>query len=474
MTTPLPVSLQSWINHSPGDLRIALPEVHATPVEPVLAASVAAARDWARTPLAQRAAALRAIRDDLQAIAGELATAISLEMGKPLAEARGEVGAVIAKFDLTLADADRHLATETVSDGPHPSELRRLARGPATVIGPFNFPLHLANGAICAHLAAGNPVIFKPSPVTPVVAARYAEVLARHLPAGVFGLVQGGAAEGQSLCVDPRVRSICFTGSVNAGRAISRAVADDHSKSLALELGGKNAVLVCEDADLDAAARAASDALCFTAGQRCNATTRVILRREIADAFIERLLPALAAWTPADPLLETTKLGPLATAASHARYAATLKRDELPWLLRGEALAIRPGDGAPGHYVTPSVLFWKTVEAGLATPFAREELFAPLVELFVADNDDRMLALHDTTPFGLTASVFTRSRARFESLGACLNVGNLYANLPTTFSPSALPFGGLGLSGNGKPGGRGFIRFVTDEQAVQTLAGSLS
>jgi len=470
----MPATPTSWTNHSPGDLRIALPNVHATPPGPAIEAATRAALGWARTPLTERAALLRAIRDELQTIASELASTISLEMGKPLTEARGELTAVIAKFDLTLSDADRHLASESVTDGPHPSERRQLARGPAAVIGPFNFPLHLANGAILAHLAAGNPVLFKPSPVTPVVAARYAEVFLRHLPPGVFGLVQGGAAEGQTLCTDPRVRAICFTGSVAAGRAISRAIADDYTKNLALELGGKNALIVCPDADLAAAAQAAADGLCLTAGQRCNATTRIILHREISAAFIEQFLTALAAWSPADPLLESTKLGPLATAAAHDRYAATLQRDDLPWLLRGTALATRPTDGAPGHYVTPSVLLWENLAAGLSSPFTHEELFAPLVEIFIASNDAEILALHNATPYGLTASIYTRSRAHFESLAAGITVGNLYANLPTTFSPSALPFGGLALSGNGKPGGRHFIRFTTDEQSVQIPAGSLS
>ena len=464
----------SWTNHSPGDLRIALPTVCATEPSPSIEAATRAALGWARTPLSERATLLRAIRDELQTIAPELATTISLEMGKPLSEAHGELTAVITKFDLTLSDADRHLAREAVTDGPHPAERRHLARGPAVIIGPFNFPLHLANGAILAHLAAGNPVLFKPSPVTPSVATRYAEVFVRHLPPGVFGLVQGGAAEGQTLCTDPRVRAICFTGSVVAGRAISRAIADDFSKNLALELGGKNALIVCPDAHLPTATQAAADGLCLTAGQRCNATTRIILHREIASAFIEQFLPLLAAWIPADPLLATTKLGPLATAAAHARYAAALQRDELPWLLRGTALATRPTDGAPGHYVTPSVLLWENIAAGLTSPFIHEELFAPLVEIFIVSDDDEILALHNTTPYGLTASIFTRSRAHFEFLAAGITVGNLYANLPTTFSPSALPFGGLGLSGNGKPGGRHFIRFTTDEQAVQIPIGSFT
>ncbi|MBC8039693.1 MAG: aldehyde dehydrogenase family protein [Opitutaceae bacterium] len=298
-----------WTNLSPGDLRISLPSVAPTPVEPALAAAHTAARTWARTPFATRAACLRSAQAALRAEAESLAQLLALEIGKPLVEARGELTAVLTKFDLTLADAETHLAARPVSDGPHPAVIRHLSRGPAAVIGPFNFPLHLPNGALLPHLAAGNPVLFKPSPLGANVAARYAELMAPHFPPGVFHLVQGGADESLSLCADPRVRAVVFTGSVAAGRAIARAVADDYSKQLALELGGKNAALVCADADLDLAARACADAFCLSAGQRCNATGRVLVAASVADAFSERLLAALAAYVPGDPLDPATKLG---------------------------------------------------------------------------------------------------------------------------------------------------------------------
>jgi acyl-CoA reductase-like NAD-dependent aldehyde dehydrogenase len=292
-----------------------------------------------------------------------------------------------------------------------------------------------------------------------------------HFPPGVFQLVQGGASESLALCTDPRVRAVVFTGSVAAGRAIARAVADDYSKQLALELGGKNAALVCADADLDLAARACADALCLSAGQRCNATGRVLVDASVSDAFAERLLAALAAYVPGDPLDPATKLGPLATAAAQARYADALRSPGGRWLLAGEALSHLAD--APGHYVRPAVRLWTDPAAALASPLHAQELFAPLLEIIVARDDEELVRLHDAVPFGLTASVFTRSQARFDAFATELQVGNLYANLPTTFSPSTLPFGGLGASGNGRPAGRGFIRYTTDEQAVQTAAGSL-
>ena len=447
---------------SPGDLSIVLPTVALGDVAAAVGAAVAAAGAWARTPLPERIARLRDAQQALAAAKEELARGIALETGKPITEALGEVGGVVAKIDLTIADAERWLAEEGNLGGPHPALIRRRSRGPAAVVGPFNFPLHLGHGANVAHLLAGNPVIFKPSPLAACVAARYGELMSPAFPPSVFQVVQGGGAEGEALCLDPRVRSVCFTGSVPVGRALARALAEDFSKDLALELGGSNALLVCADADLAKAAHAAAEGACLTAGQRCNATSRVIVERSVAGEFQRRLLDALAVFQPGDPLLPTTKLGPVISAAAVARYERLLAETRGEWLLPGR---VEPEvAGQRGHYVRPAVVLRH--EDGATD----EECFVPIVSVFIADNLDDAVRLQNATPFGLTASVFTRSEATFRAVGERLEVGNLYANLPTTFSPSTLPFGGLRASGNGCPGGRGFIRFTTDEQAVQWAA----
>lgn len=452
-------------NTSPGDLRIQLPLVPPTPVEPAIAKAQSAWRPWARLSYRERMDTLCAVEADLRAIADELAYGISLETGKPLTESKGEVAVTIGKFALTFEDAKRDFLPKTISNGPHPAEIRHIARGPATVIGPFNFPLHLANGAIVPHLLAGNTILFKPSPIGAVVAAQYAECFTRHLPEGVFNLVQGGAEAGLSLCTDSRVRSISFTGSVNAGRAIAQAVAADFSKNVALEMGGKNALILLADGDVDLAAKDAAAGICATAGQRCNDTSRAIIHESLTDAFCSALARELEKFQPGDPCAATTNLGTLVNQAAHQRYAEALEYPDSEWILKGEAL--NECDGRPGYYVKPAARIWRGLEAGLASPLIATELFVPLIDVFTAANDDEMLRLHDAAPFGLTASIYTASRARFEAIGRELQVGNLYANLPTTFSPSQLPFGGCGESGNGKPGGRGFIRFTTEEQAVQ-------
>ena len=337
--------------------------------------------------------------------------------------------------------------------------MRQQARGPAAVIGPFNFPLHLGHGANVAHLLAGNPAIYKPSPLAAHVAGRYGELMAAHFHEGTFQAVQGGAAVGEALSLDRRVRAVCFTGSVPVGRTLARKLADDFSKDLALELGGSNALIVCANADLDKAASAAAEGACLTAGQRCNATSRVIVEQSVAKDFIPRFLEALRAFEPGDPLLPTTRLGPLVSAAAVARY------EKLSTVLRGTWLLpchVEPTvSGKCGHYVRPAVI--ERDDDG----HTDAESFVPIVSLYLAKDLDHAVRLQRATPFGLTASIFTRDAATFERIGGQLEVGNLYANLPTTFSPSTLPFGGWGDSGNGRPGGRGFIRFTTREQAVQ-------
>ncbi len=448
--------MQSWRHRSPGDLSIELDEVVVTPVEPVIAAAAKAARAWARTSLAERCESLKRAQSALAAVKDDLAHGIALETGKPITEARGEVGAVLAKFDLTIEDAQQHLARREVTGGPHPAFVRQGAIGPAVVIAPFNFPLHLGNGALLAYLAAGNPVIFKPSPFSAIVAGRYAEILRDSFPPGVFGLVQGWADEAQALSLDPRVRAVCFTGSVPVGRALSKALVEDFSKVLALELGGRNAAIVCADADLDLAARAVADAMCLTCGQRCNATSRVLVDARIADEFSEKLAAELVKWMPGDPLADATKLGPLINQTAVQRYGDLLAT-HADWLVPGRV--VDKVGGKQGHYVLPAVRRGATR--------ADVECFVPIADFDTFADLDEAVAKNNASPFGLTASVFTRSEETFHQLGDELRVGNLYANLPTTFSPSTLPFGGWGESGNGRPGGRGFVRFCTVEQAVQ-------
>ena len=460
-----------WQNRSPGDLRIVLDEVEPSPVTLAISESVKAYRGWSGLSMDRRIEMLKQIEADLENSKASLAMGISVETGKTLTEAMGEMGAVIGKFGLTYQDAECHIRPRVIEGGPFPAEIRYLSRGPASVIGPFNFPLHLANGAIVPHLLTGNTILFKPSPQAAVVAQQYAEIFQRHLPEGVFQLVQGGGEEGMALCVASEVRSVCFTGSIPVGGIIAEATARDFSKSVALEMGGKNALILLEDGDPIAAAKAAAAGICATAGQRCNDTSRAIVHAKHLDTFSAALREELLKFQPGDPCSADTTLGVLINEAAHQRYEAALTPAGGEWILEGDVM--KEFEGRPGYYVRPAARRWNSYDAGMQCPIIDKELFVPLIDVFAASSDAEMITLHDRAPFGLAASIFTHSRARFEEVGRHLNVGNLYANIGTTISPSTLPFGGLGLSGNGKPAGRGFIRYTVDEQAVQ-FGGELS
>lgn len=466
-TVPMANDPVSWKNRSPGDLDREFPEVGTADVEHCVRRSCKAFPEWRALSLDERRRALEACRTRLQARSEDLAVLIADETGKPLREARMELGAVLAKFDLTFSDAEKWTRDEIVTGGPHPAGIRHRPRGPAAVIAPFNFPIHLGHGATVAYLLAGNPVLFKPSPLAVNTALAYAAEMQAALPEGVFELVPGWGETGRMLCLHPEVRAVCFTGSVPVGTALARDLATDYSKSLALELGGKNSAILCEDADLMAAAPAIADGMCLTAGQRCNATSRVLVQERLAPAFLEMLRTSLSRYEPGDPLDETTMLGPLISDAARKRYAERLSLPVGEWVLPGGCVEALPS-GKRGHFVRPAVVL-----AGAeidTTPLALAETFAPILVVETFSGEEEAVQRHEAWKFGLTASVFTSRESTFQRIGDKLSVGNLYWNLPTTFSPSTLPFGGWGASGNGHPGGAGFIRFATDEQAVQWKA----
>jgi acyl-CoA reductase-like NAD-dependent aldehyde dehydrogenase len=454
---------------SPGDLSIELPTLPAGNVDHALVESQQAYMTWSQTSLDQRIDHLRQARHQLEFHQEELASGIALEVGKPLTESLAELSAVIAKFELSIQDARSYLTEKTFSDAPHPNRVRHRSRGVAVVIGPFNFPIHLAHGAIVAYLLAGNTVIFKPSPFACNVCQTYGDLMAEVLPEGVFQVVQGGAETGQALVNDPRVRSVCFTGSIASGQAIARACANDITKDVALELGGKNASVVLSDADLDQAAGDIAQAICLTTGQRCNSTSRLIVESSVASELIDRLRVRLQHFVPANPLDPQTTLGPLVSESAKIRYLQAISGSQIDWLT--PLGAPEQVQGKRGHYVLPALGTIRPEQISELSLW-KDEIFAPVCLVVTAsDSEDQpIIDLVNSTAFGLTAGVFTKDLDRFERLSRRFDVGNVYMNLPTTFSPSTLPFGGLKNSGNRHPGGRGFIRFTTDEQVTQIRA----
>lgn len=457
--------MESWRNRSPRDLEDQLPVVEPDDVRAAVRRSVAAFRAWSVIPLDERIIRMRECRDAIASESESLAQLIVRETGKPITEARGELGAVVAKFELTIEDALTFIADRPVASGPHPAMVRSRPRGPAAVVAPFNFPIHLGHGAAVAYLLAGNTVLYKPSPLAAATGAAYGKLMAAHLPEDAFQVVQGGGEAGRTLCLEPAVRSVCFTGSIPVGTALARDLAADYSKSLALELGGKCASIVCHDADIAAASARIAEATCLTAGQRCNATSLAYVSNSVLDDFIGHLIADFAAFAPGDPAEESTRMGPLISEAAVDRYRSLLALEVGENIVRGET----PDTigGRRGHWVTPAVVCSHDYERLTGSPLFQNESFCPILTVIPFADDDAAMRMQKMSPFGLTTSIFTETRSRFDEIAASLAVGNVYWNLPTTLSPSTLPFSGFGISGNGKPGGRGFIRFAADEQALQ-------
>jgi succinylglutamic semialdehyde dehydrogenase len=433
----------------PGDLDCALGAFPFSE-EAVDAAVASARRAWpawrdatpdARAELLRRFG--RAIADD----ADPLARLIAQEVGKPLWEARSEVAAMVSKVDITLG-AGLELVREK-SEALAPGQVGRWrahARGVLAVLGPFNFPGHLVHGHVVPALATGNTVVVKPSERAAAVGQRYAELAARAgFPPGVFNLVQGDGAQGARLALHPELDGVLFTGSWAVGRRILEGTLDQPWKIVALELGGKNGALVCDDADLDAAAFHVAYGAAVTAGQRCSSTSRVFVDRRVADAFLDRLARALASLRIGYPLDDDGFLGPVISAVARERHAAVLRlarQDGAELLVAGG-----PCDGPRrGHYVRPTLHRVRALDP--ASRYQREEHFVPDAFACAVDGLDEGIAALEASDYGLVAAVFTRSRERYERVWREARVGVLNWNTSTVGASSKLPFGGVKKSGN--------------------------
>ncbi len=418
-------------------------------------AAVGAARRayprWRDAQHTERAALLRRFAELIQADGERLAEVIAREVGKPLWEARTEVAAMVSKVEITLGPGLDFVAERSFeAAGGRTAHWQWHPRGVLVVLGPFNFPGHLSHAHIVPALATGNCVVLKPSERAPAVGQLYAELAERAgFPRGVVNLVQGDGEQGARLSVHPDVDGVLFTGSYAVGRRILEATLDQPHKLVALEMGGKNGVLVCEDADLDAAASAIAFATCVTTGQRCSMTSRVIVQRAVAEPLIERLKSIFERIAIGYALDEGVFMGPLISAGARARHVAVLE-----WAREEGAEPLV--DGGPckgprrGHYVRPTLHRVPALSRGL---YQTEEHFVPDAFVLEVDSLDEGIAALDASDYGLASSVFSADRASFERACRETRVGVLNWNTATVGASSELPFGGVGKSGNDRPAG---------------------
>lgn len=430
------------VNPTTGEVVSSLPWSTEQQVDSAIALAQQAFRQWRHVAVADRAAALRKVGSVMRARGEELAQMISLEMGKPIGQARGEVSKSANLCDWYAEHGPAMLATEAtqVEDNKAVIEYRPL--GPILAVMPWNFPVwQVLRGAVPI-LLAGNSYLLKHAPNVMGSAQLLGELFAEAgLPAGVFGWINATNEGVSQIINDDRIAAVTVTGSVRAGRAIG-AQAGAALKKCVLELGGSDPFIVLNDADLDEAVKAAVIGRYQNSGQVCAASKRFIVEAGIADAFSKKFVAAVAALKMGDPRDEQNYIGPMARFdlrdELHQQVEATLK-EGATLLLGGEKIA-----GA-GNYYAPTVLANVTPEM---TGF-RQELFGPVATISEARDAAHALELANDSEFGLSATVFTSSSAEAERFSRGLECGGVFIN-GYSASDARVAFGGVKKSGFGR------------------------
>jgi acyl-CoA reductase-like NAD-dependent aldehyde dehydrogenase len=415
-----------------------VPRATAADVDAAVARAKAAWPTWRAVAPGDRATLLRRLADTIAEHHEELSVLEARNAGKPIGDARGEMGMVVDTFRY-YAGAPERLLGDTI---PVAGGLGFTVREPLGVVGlitPWNFPLTIASWKMGPALAAGNTVVLKPAELTPLTALRFAELaLEAGLPEGVVQVVAGPGSEcGARLVEHPDVAKIAFTGSTEVGRSIAAGAAAT-IKRVTLELGGKSANIVFADADLEHAAASAPPAVFGNAGQDCCARSRILVERGALDRFMEALEEAVDALRVGDPLDEQTEMGPLISARQREQVASFVNGDA-PVAIRGEAPA------GPGFWFAPTVL----CPVSNDDRAAREEIFGPVAAVIPFRDEAEAIALANDTIYGLSGSIWTRDGAKALRVARAVESGVLSINSNTSVRVST-PFGGFKQSGYGR------------------------
>jgi acyl-CoA reductase-like NAD-dependent aldehyde dehydrogenase len=431
-----------------------IPRAGAEDVDAAVARARAAFPAWRAVAPADRARLLHRLADALAERHDELSVLEARNAGKPIGDARGEIGMVVDTFRYYAAAPERLLG-DTI---PVAGGLGFTIREPLGVVGlitPWNFPLAIASWKLAPALAAGNTVVLKPAELTPLTALRFAAIaLEAGIPEGVVNVVAGpGSVCGQRLVEHPDVAKVAFTGSTEVGRSIAAAAAAT-IKRVTLELGGKSANVVFADADLEQAAAMAPAAVFGNAGQDCCARSRILVERGALDRFMDALEDAVEAVRVGDPLDEQTAMGPLISAQRREEVASFVSSDA-PVAIRGDA-----PDG-PGFWFAPTVLCPVTNDARAA----REEIFGPVACVIPFRDEEEAVALANDTIYGLSGSIWTRDGAKALRTARAIESGVLSINSNTSVRVST-PFGGFKQSGYGRELGPHAVEHYTETKTV--------
>jgi acyl-CoA reductase-like NAD-dependent aldehyde dehydrogenase len=442
---------RTFTDHNPSDTRqivATFPDSGAEDIAAAVEAAARAFRTWRLVPAPKRGEIVFRIGEILARRKEDLARAMAQEMGKPLREARGDVQEGIDVCFHIGGEGRRLHGFTTPSELPDKTCFTtRQPVGVCGLIAPWNFPLAIPSWKLIPALVCGNTVVLKPASDAPLLAWHLAAIAVEAgVPRGVVNLVTGtGSAAGEAMTRHPDVTLVSFTGSSETGRRVAIACAEGH-KRVSLEMGGKNALLVCDDADLDLAVDGALWGAFGTAGQRCTATSRIIADRSVYDELVRRLVERARALRVGDPLDERNDMGPLVSEAQRDKVENYIE------IGRGEGATLACGgtrleDGARGHgfYLAPTVM--TRVQPSMR--IAREEIFGPVVSVLAADGFDQAIRMANDTVYGLSSAIYTRDVNRAFRAARDLEAGITYINSSTIGAETHLPFGGTKQTGNG-------------------------
>lgn len=446
-------------------------QASADQLDATLAQARVAQAEWAAYGMERKQAVLMAIGTELMARAEELGVLLSREEGKPLAEGRGEVYRAGQFFTYYAAECLRQLGenADSVRSGVE-IDVRREPVGTVAIISPWNFPTATASWKIAPALCYGNAVIWKPANLTPASAVALTDIINRQdIPKGLFSLVMGaGSTIGQRLVESPQVDAISFTGSVPVGKGIAAAAIQNLTK-VQMEMGSKNALVVMDDADLDLAVTLALGGAFGGTGQKCTASSRLVVHEAIHDAFVEKLVAATKAMKVGHALEAGTQIGPVVSAqqlAENLEYVTLGQTEGAELACGGERLQM-PTDG---FYMSPGV-FLNTTNA---MRINREEMFAPLTSVIKVGSYEEALAVVNGTHFGLTSGIVTTSLARATHFRRNARTGVVTVNLPTAGTDYHVPFGGRGDSSYGpREQGKAAAEFYTTVKTAYISAGPI-
>lgn len=435
----------------------------ADAVPGVIRTAAEAQAQWGATPPVERSRQMERFLDAVAERTEAIAAAVTCEQGKPLAEARGEIGKSLREARFMAGEAARPHGDVVPNQRPGMRNLvLRRPRGVIAAVTPWNFPVLTPMRKIAPALTFGNAIVLKPSEFTPAAAALIAEVASETLPGGVLQLVQGGAETGAALVSDPGVHGVTFTGSVVTGRRIYAAAAESLAE-ISLELGGKNAAVIHDTEDLDACLDQVVGAANQCAGQRCTAISRVIVRDDLRDAVLDGLVRRAEAERLGDGAADGTTMGPLTNRAQLERVEDYVRQG-----LEAGARALTGGrraqvDGCPGGYFfEPTVLAEVTPEMSVA----REEIFGPVLSVLSYRDFDQALEILNGVEYGLTSALFSNDNRIVQRFLEQSRNGMMHVNHGTV-PDDHMPFGGVRNSGVGAYSvGRSAVAFYTTEHSA--------